>query len=60
MLAVLAAMLFCSGMLLLYSSVIVPFQICVWDYEDACNMFPTLFFDFFVDTFFLVMHILRD
>jgi hypothetical protein len=49
-----AALLFCSGMLLLYSAIIVPFQICIWDYTDPCNIFPTLFFDLGVDTFFLV------
>ena len=53
-LLVLVAMLFCSGMLLLYSAIIVPFQICIWDYNDPCNIFPTLFFDLGVDTFFLV------
>ena len=47
-------MLFMSGILLLYSAIIVPFQICMWDYSDPCNTFPTLFFDLFVDTFFIV------
>ena len=47
-------MLFVSGILLLYSAIIVPFQICVWDYSDPCNTFPTLHFDIGVDTFFLV------
>jgi hypothetical protein len=37
---------------------VVPFQICVWDYSDPCNMFPTLHFDVFVDTFFMVPQIL--
>jgi hypothetical protein len=32
----------------------VPFQICVWDYSDPCNLFPTLQFDMFVDVFFMV------
>ena len=47
-------MLFISAALLLYSAVIVPFQICMWDYTDPCNVFPTLRFDMFVDTFFMV------
>ena len=29
-------------------------QILLWDYSDPCNMFPTLFFDLGVDSFFLV------
>ena len=29
-------------------------QICIWDYSDPCNVFPTLYFDVFVDSFFLV------
>ena len=49
-----AAMLFISALLLLYSAVVVPFQICMWDYTDPCNTFPTLRFDMFVDTFFMV------
>ena len=48
-------MLFISAVLLAYSAVVVPFQICMWDYSDPCNTFPTLNFDMFVDTFFLVM-----
>ena len=51
-------MLFISAALLLYSAVIVPFQICMWDYTDPCNVFPTLRFDMFVDTFFMVSPIL--
>lgn len=47
-------MLSISGLLLLYSAVVVPFQICIWDYSDPCNTFPTLLFDVVVDTFFLV------
>ena len=46
-------MLFVSGLLLLYSAVVVPFQICMWDYSDPCNTFPTLHLDIAVDTFFL-------
>ena len=47
-------MIFISAILLLYSAVVVPFQICMWDYSDPCNTFPTLRFDMFVDTFFMV------
>lgn len=49
-----AVMIFISGILLLYSAVIVPVQICMWDYNDPCNIFPTLYFDICVDSFFLV------
>ena len=49
-------MLFLSGFLLLYTSAVVPVQICLWDYDDPCNIFPTLFFDVAVDSFFLVPH----
>ncbi len=47
-------MLFVSAILLLYSAAVVPFQICMWDYTDPCNVFPTLQFDMFVDLFFVV------
>ncbi len=47
-------MLFVSAILLLYSAAVVPFQICMWDYSDPCNIFPTLQFDMFVDSFFMV------
>jgi hypothetical protein len=43
-----------SGLLLLYTAVVAPVQICMWNYEDPCNKFPTLYFDVFVDAFFLV------
>ena len=43
-----------SGALLLYTALVVPIQILVWDYGDPCNKFPTLYFDMFVDSFFLV------
>jgi hypothetical protein len=43
-----------SATLLLYTAVIVPVQICMWSYDDPCSAFPTLSFDVFVDTFFLV------
>ena len=47
-------MLFVSGVFLMYTSVIVPVQICLWSFDDPCNKFPTLFFDVVVDTFFMV------
>jgi hypothetical protein len=47
-------MLFTSGTLLFYTAMVVPVQIFLWDYSDQCNMFPTLFFDVFVDMFFVV------
>jgi hypothetical protein len=47
-------MLFASGILLFYTAMVVPIQIFVWDYSDSCNMFPTLYFDIFVDVFFMV------
>ena len=47
-------MLFLSGALLLYTAIIVPVQICMWNYDDPCHIFPTLQFDIIVDTFFLV------
>jgi hypothetical protein len=43
-----------SCALLLYTAIVVPIQILVWDYNDPCNKFPTLFLDLFVDSFFLV------
>jgi hypothetical protein len=45
---------FCSAALLLYTAFVVPVQICLWNYEDPCNAFPTLYFDVIVDTFFMV------
>jgi hypothetical protein len=44
-----------SGVLLLYTAIIVPVQICMWKYDDPCNAFPTLYFDVIVDSFFLVI-----
>jgi hypothetical protein len=40
--------------LLLYTAVLAPVQVCLWDYDDPCNAFPTLYFDVAVDAFFLV------
>jgi hypothetical protein len=47
-------MLLSSTFLLIYTAVIVPVQICMWNYDDPCNAFPMLFFDVFVDAFFMV------
>ena len=47
-------MLALSGLALLYTAAVVPVQIFLWDYDSACNRFPTLFFDIAVDSFFLV------
>ena len=47
-------MLLCNGVFLLYTAVIVPVQICMWNYDDPCNKFPTLYFDIGVDSFFMV------
>ena len=47
-------MLITSMLLLFYTALTVPVQICMWNYDDPCNMFPTLYFDVFVDSFFLV------
>jgi hypothetical protein len=49
-----AGMLFISGSLLFYTAMVVPVQIFMWDYSDPCTMFPTLYFDVLVDTFFMV------
>ena len=43
-----------SGLSLLYTAVVVPIQLFLWDYDDPCNVFPTLHLDLFVDLFFLV------
>ena len=51
---ILAGMLFISGTLLFYTSMVVPVQIFMWDYSDPCNIFPTLYFDLAVDFFFMV------
>ena len=47
-------MLISSSLLLVYTAIIVPVQICMWSYDDPCNAFPTLPFDVIVDSFFLV------
>ena len=52
--ASLAAVVLLSGALLLYTAAVVPVQLFMWDYEDPCNKFPTLYFDVAADSFFLV------
>jgi hypothetical protein len=50
-----AAIVFLSGTFLLYTAVIAPAQIFLWESDDEeCNVFPTLYIDLFVDTFFIV------
>ena len=49
-----AVMLFISAFLLFYTALIVPAQICLWSYDDPCDMFPSLPFDVIVDVFFMV------
>ncbi len=46
--------MFWSGSSLLYTAVVVPAQIFLWDYTEPCNTFPTLIFDVAVDSFFMV------
>ena len=43
-----------SGVFLLYTAVIVPIQLFLWSYDDPCVLFPTLYLDLLVDSFFLV------
>jgi hypothetical protein len=47
-------MLLISGVFLVYTAIVVPAQIFVWNYSDPCNPFPTLRLDIFIDTFFMV------
>jgi hypothetical protein len=50
-----AGQLFLSGMLLLYTALVAPVQVFVWELnEEECDPFPTLYFDIAVDIFFLV------
>jgi hypothetical protein len=52
----LAVALFSSGLLLLYTAIIAPAQVFVWEFkEEECNVFPTLYFDIVVDLFFMVI-----
>ncbi len=47
-------MVLCNSLFLAYTAVIAPVQICLWNYNDPCNSIATLYFDAFVDIFFLV------
>ena len=50
-----AAVVVASGTFLLYTAVVAPVQIFLWEFDEAeCKNFPTLYFDLFVDTFFIV------
>jgi hypothetical protein len=51
-------MMIFNAIFLIYTGALAPVQICLWNYEDACNAFPTLYFDVFVDSFFLVAPVL--
>ena len=43
------------ALLLLYCVAMVPVQLAFWDHDNACiTPRPTLYFDMFVDVFFLV------
>uniref|UniRef100_A0A7S0M770 Ion transport domain-containing protein n=1 Tax=Cryptomonas curvata TaxID=233186 RepID=A0A7S0M770_9CRYP len=48
-----------SGLFLIYTSAVVPVQLFMWNYDDPCNKFPTLFFDVAVDSFFLLEVLLQ-
>ncbi len=43
-----------SCLLLAYSAYAVPMQLSIWNNDDPCNPFPTLYIDLFVDSFFMV------
>jgi hypothetical protein len=43
-----------SGVFLLYTAVVAPIQLFLWNYDDPCSIFPTLYLDLVVDLFFLV------
>ncbi len=43
-----------NALLLVYTAIIAPVQICLWNDDDPCSRIPTLFFDAAVDIFFLV------
>ena len=43
-----------NAVVLFYSAAIVPVQLSFWESEDICYVPPTIYFDVFVDSFFLV------
>jgi hypothetical protein len=47
-------MVLCNAVFLVYTAIIAPVQICLWNYDDPCKSIATLYFDTFVDIFFLV------
>ena len=50
-----AAIVVLSGTFLLYTAVIAPAQIFLWESdEEECKVFPTLYIDLCVDAFFIV------
>jgi hypothetical protein len=49
-----AGMVAVSGVFLLYTAGVVPVQLFLWNYDDSCRAFPTLYFDVVVDVFFMV------
>ena len=49
-----AVMLFLNALFLLYTAILSPAQIFLWDNDDDCNMFPTLYLDLCIDSFFMV------
>ena len=42
-----------SAGMLVYSAFMVPIQLTFWNVDDPCWVYPTLYFDMFVDVFFL-------
>ena len=44
-----------NAMMLFYSAAIVPVQLSFWEQQDICYVPPTIYFDVFVDSFFLVI-----
>ena len=49
-----AGKLILNAGMLAYSAAIVPVQLSFWEQIDICTAQPTLYFDVFVDSFFLV------
>jgi hypothetical protein len=50
-----AVIVFLSGFFLLYTAVIAPVQIFLWEADDGeCETFATFYFDLCVDSFFMV------
>ena len=47
-----AGLLLISALLLIYTALVVPVQIFLWDYSDACNRFHNFFIDPWIEQFF--------